>query len=111
MNDHLLTGAIPVRFDTGGLILPVVLSKSHIDFICHKISKSIGIIAKLRHYILRQLLLSTYHTLITPYLTYGISAWGYCAKTHLNRLLILQKRALRFNCLLQVSRTCNSPIY
>ena len=38
---------------------------------------------------------SIYHTLITPYLTYGISAWGYCAKTHLNRLLILQKRALR----------------
>ena len=30
----------------------------------------------------------------TPYLTYGISAWGYCAKTNLNRLLILQKRAL-----------------
>ena len=43
----------------------------------------------------RQLLLSIYHTLITPYLTYGVSAWGYCAKTHSNRLLILQKRALR----------------
>ena len=69
--------------------------KKHIDFIWHKISKSIGIIAKLRHYIPRQLLLSIYHTLITPYLTYGISAWGYCAKTHVNRLLILQKRAWR----------------
>ena len=72
-----------------------LLWKNHIDFICHKMSKSIGIIAKLRHYIPRQLLLSIYHTLVTPYLTYGISAWGYCAKTHLNRLLILQKRALR----------------
>ena len=72
-----------------------LLWKNHIDFICHKISKSIKIIAKLRHYIPRQLLLSIYHTLITPYLTYGISAWGYCAKTHLNRLLILQKCASR----------------
>ena len=53
------------------------------------------LIPELRHYIPRQLLLSIYHTLITPYLAYGISAWGYCAKTHLNRLLILQKRALR----------------
>ena len=79
-----------------GIMIDSDLSwKNHIDFICHKISKSIGIIAKLRHYIPRHLLLSIYHTLITPYLTYGISAWGYCAKTHLNRLLILQKRALR----------------
>ena len=79
-----------------GIMIDSDLSwKNHIDFICHKISKSIGIIAKLRHYIPRHLLLSIYHTLITPYLTYGISAWGYCAKTHLNRLLILQKRVLR----------------
>ena len=79
-----------------GIMIDSDLSwKNHIDFICQKISKSIGIIAKLRHYIPRQLLLSIYHTLVTPYLTYGISAWGYCAKTHLNRLLILQKRALR----------------
>ena len=79
-----------------GIMIDSDLSwKNHIDFICHKISISIGIIAKLRHYIPRHLLLSIYHTLITPYLTYGISAWGYCAKTHLNRLLILQKRAWR----------------
>ena len=78
-----------------GIMIDSDLSwKNHIDFICHKISKSIGIIAKLRNYIPCQLLLSIYHTLITPYLTYGISAWGYCAKTHLNRLRILQKRAL-----------------
>ena len=95
-----------------GIMIDSDLSwKNHIDFICHKISKSIGIIAKLRHYIPHHLLLSIYHTLITPYLTYGISAWGYCAKTHLNRLLILQKRALRLIFFLQVSRTCNSPIY
>ena len=76
-----------------GIMIDSDLSwKNHIDFICHKISKSIGIIAKLRHYIPRHLLLSIYHTLITPYLPYGISAWGYCEKTHLNRLLILQKR-------------------
>ena len=53
-----------------GIMIDSDLSwKNHIDFICHKISKSIGIIAKLRHYIPRQLLLSIYHTLITPYLT------------------------------------------
>ena len=91
-----------------GIMIDSDLSwKNHIDFICHKISKSIGIIAKLRHYMPRHLLLTIYNTLITPYLTYGISAWSYCAKTHLNRLLILQKRVLRlfFSC-----RACEHAI-
>ena len=72
---------------------------SHVRILLKNVTLSPSLLAslrvELRHYIPRQLLLSFYHTLITPYLTYGISALGYCAKTHLNRLLILQKRALR----------------
>ena len=41
--------------------------KHHTDYICHKVSKSIGIVAKLRHYIPQRLLLNIYHTLIAPY--------------------------------------------
>ena len=69
--------------------------KHHIDFICHKISRSVGIIAKMRHYIPRHLLLNLYHALIAPYLNYGICAWSNCPQTHLNKILVLQKRALR----------------
>ena len=69
--------------------------KHHIDFICHKISRSVGIIAKTRHYIPRHLLLNLYHALIAPYLNYGICAWGDCPQTYLNKILVLQKRALR----------------
>ena len=68
--------------------------KHHIDFICHKISRSVGIIAKMRHYIPRHLLLNLYHALISPYLNYGICAWGNCPQTYLNKILVLQKRAL-----------------
>lgn len=69
--------------------------KHHVDFICHKISRSVGIIAKTRHYIPRHLLLNLYHALIAPYLNYGICAWGDCPQTYLNKILVLQKRALR----------------
>ena len=31
-----------------------------------------------------------------PYLTFGLSAWGQAAQLHLNKLLLLQKRAIRF---------------
>ena len=35
-------------------------------------------------------------SLIYPYLSYGISAWSQASKSLLNKLLILQKHALRF---------------
>lgn len=68
--------------------------KYHIQSICHKISKSIGI-AKIRHYVPRRVLLSVYNSLIVPYLTYGICAWGNCAVTFKKKIEILQKRTLR----------------
>ena len=65
------------------------------ESICHKISKSIGIIAKIRHYVPRRVLLAVYNSLIVPYLTYGICAWGNCALTFQRKIVTLQKRALR----------------
>ena len=69
--------------------------KYHIESICHKISKSIGNIAKIRHYVPRRVLLSVCNPLIVPYLTYGICAWENCALTFQRKIVILQKRALR----------------
>ena len=67
--------------------------KHHTDYICPKVSKSIGMVAKLRHYIPRRLLLNIYHTLIAPYTNCGICAWGSCAYVYQKRLLVLQKQA------------------
>ena len=79
-----------------GLLIDENLSwKSHIDFICNKISKIVGLLAKLRHFIPLHILITLYRSLIHPYLSYGISAWGQACKTHLNKILILQKRALK----------------
>ena len=60
-----------------------------------KISKTIGIIASLRHFVPLNTLHHIYISLIQPYLLYGIVAWGQAAKTYKNKILILQKRALR----------------
>ena len=79
-----------------GLMIDSNLSwKYHIESICQKISKSIGIIAKIRHYVPRRVLLSVYNSLIVPYLTYGIYCWGNCALTLQRKIVTLQKRALR----------------
>ena len=54
-------------------------------------------IAKLQSYgtVPWPILLNIYSSLIHPYVTYGLSAWGQACKTCLNKILILQKRALR----------------
>ena len=44
---------------------------------------------------LNSILTDLYRSLILPYLSYGIVAWGRAAKLHISKLLILQKRALR----------------
>ena len=43
-----------------------------------------GIISKLRHYLPLLQLKQLYYTLIDPYITYAIIAWGSAYKTHLD---------------------------
>ena len=80
-----------------GVIIDNNLSwKHHIDHVVIKISRTVGFICKLRHILPRHTLLTIYRSLVIPYLTYGLMAWGQAYKSHLEELLKLQKRAPRF---------------
>ena len=80
-----------------GVLIDSHLSwRNHIDYISTKLSKTIGLFAKLRHSVPQHTLITLYWSLIHPYLNYGIIAWGQTSKTLLNKLLLLQKRVLRF---------------
>ena len=67
----------------------------HVDYLCKIISRNIGIINRLKLYLPQHILFSVYTTLISSYINYGILAWGNAAQTILNRLFLLQKKALR----------------
>ena len=80
-----------------GVIIDNNLSwKQHIDRVAIKISGTVGLSCKLRHFLPRHTLLTIYRSLVTPYLTYGLTAWGQAYKSYLEKLLRLQKGALRF---------------
>ena len=65
-----------------GVIIDNNLSwKNHIDHVAIKISRTIGLICKLRHFLPRHILLTIYRSLVTPYLTYGLIAWGQACKS------------------------------
>ena len=71
----------------GVLIDSNLIWKYHISHVASKISKSVGIIYKLRHFVPFSTLLNIYNSLISPYLTYGLVAWGQAAKSHIEKLL------------------------
>ena len=64
--------------------------KHHIDYIALKISENIGIISRRRHFVPLKTLLTIYNSLISPYISYGLIAWGQASKTHLENILILK---------------------
>ncbi len=79
-----------------GIIIDANLTwKPHIDYMALKISKTIGIISRLRHFVPTNTLLNIYRSLVFPYLQFGIALWGQAANIHMDKLLKLQKRVLR----------------
>ena len=78
-----------------GVLLDDNLSwKPHIEYISTKISKGIGIIARLRHLVPFSTLLNRYRSLIEPYISYGLVAWGQAVNRHLNKIFTLQMQVL-----------------
>lgn len=69
--------------------------KPHINLIALKISKSIGVINKIKFFIPIHIRISLYNTLILPYLQYCNIVWAKTYPTNLDKLYKLQKRIIR----------------
>ena len=79
-----------------GVLIDSKLSwKSHIREISKKISLSVGVLAKMRHYANIKVLTKLYYAIIYPFLIYGLLAWGSTYPTTLKNIVILQKKAVR----------------
>ena len=80
-----------------GVIIDKKLTfRSHIDNLCSKISKSVGVLYKLSNLKLpKSILLQVYYSLIYSYLNYNPCCYLGTYNTHINRLIVLQKRAIR----------------
>ena len=79
----------------GVLIDDCLTWKNHIDCISKTISRNIGVMNKLKHFVPNRILHTLYCTLVLPYLNYGVLIWGDTCKSYLNKLIKLQKWAIR----------------
>lgn len=60
-----------------------------------KISRGVGILSKLKHCMGIELLKTIYYCLVYSHLSYGVQAWGSASLNDLDKILILQKKAVR----------------
>ena len=67
----------------------------HINSIATKLTRSIGMIAKIRHYVTKDTLRSIYFGIFSSILTYGSQIWGQIKSKHFNRLVTLQNKAFK----------------
>ena len=64
--------------------------KHHIEFVCSRISRNIGIMSKLRYCLSIQQLKQIYYKLIYSYISYSILAWGSVYNTHIKKIQVKQ---------------------
>ena len=82
----------------------------HIGNVSTQISRTNGIINRLKSVLPRNTLLLLYNALVLPYLNYSLLLWGRTNLTYLNKLYILQKRVIRNICDAQYN--CNTaPLF
>ena len=67
----------------------------HIKAISSKVSKSIGILLRIRKNVPNDVLPTLYHTLIEPYFSYCNIIWGTQCSKHLDQLYHKQKKVIR----------------
>ena len=80
------------EFNFLGIVLDEFLSwQPHVKMISTKISRTLGVIKRVRHFLPFKGLKCLYNALIVPHLNYGLKLWG----TNLKAISLLQKKAIR----------------
>ena len=85
--------------------------KPQIEHVCKKISKACGALAKTRHFVGEDTLVSIYYALINSYVRYGAVAWGNATTEVLQPLRSLINRALKIMAFSPFGRVDPKPMY
>ena len=69
--------------------------KFHINELCKKLNRSVGMLFKLRHLCPSSILRSLYFSIFNSHLVYGLPVWGNTDKIYTEKINLLQKKAIR----------------
>ena len=75
-----------------------MLWNQHITYVSSRVSRATGLLAKLKHYLPRDVLLIIYNSLCLSHISYAITVWGSAPSSNLKRLVTLHKKGIRHAC-------------
>ncbi|KAL9974379.1 hypothetical protein ACROYT_G011403 [Oculina patagonica] len=67
----------------------------HVDHLCKKLAKRLGVLRSIRHYLPLNERILFYNATIKPIFLYGGAVWSSTSKSNIRRIFRLQKRAAR----------------
>ena len=97
INGEIVKFAVQVRF-LGVHLDPKLNFVNHINHICSKLSRTVGIMYKLRRNVPEPVRINLYYSLFYPYLIYCNLVWGGACPTNLQPVVLLQKKIIRVIC-------------
>ena len=96
-NGHTINEITQTKFL--GIILDNKLCwDAHIKHVTLKVSKTISLFRILKWTLPTNILKMLYYTMVFPYFNYCNAVWGGAANTHINQLVLLQKKCIRNIC-------------
>ena len=100
-NNDIALGGEYLKFTDCSMFLGVKLDcglkfSNHISYISDKISKNIGIFSKIKDNLPLEARKSYYYSFVYPFITYNVISWGHTYSCHLEPIVLLQKRMIRY---------------
>ena len=94
INNHITSKVNNLKYL--GVVLDNKLTwNSHIAQVRKQISQACGALARLRHYLPINSLITVYYSLVFSHLQYGISSWGSASKYFLKTIKTIQNKIIR----------------
>ena len=83
--------------------------EAHLDSLAKKLSRAVGILAKVRHYVQKQTLINIYYSIFNSHLIYGTQNWIHGNNEKINKIQTLQNKAIKIISFAQ-ARTPAKPL-
>ena len=69
--------------------------RTHINNVCSKLSKSLGVLYRMSAFVPANIVLTLYNSLFYPHLIYGIEVWGRSGVVNIGRIEVVYRKAVR----------------
>ena len=94
LNNHLVSPISTAKY-LGQILHSQLNFDHHVLLLIKKLSRGVGVLSKLRHYLPQPALINVYFAIFHSYLLYGILTWGSTYKAYIAKLQTLQNKAMR----------------